>query len=144
MNFARWLFIIAISAMMGCSGPNSRLQNRHAILYVFDDNPGKRMLAITGRQWRGIWGPEGWVGYENSGYWITLEGNGPVYKNPRFQDNPPDFQCIGEVTLDSQHHQVTIEMRRVISKPDEPIRTTPHPANGTCDFEIKKGSPLLE
>ena len=96
------------------------------------------MLAVARREWVGIWGPEGWVGYRNEGYWITLNGKGPVFTNPDFYDDPPEYHCIGEVTLDLEHKRVTLAMRRVVSKPGQAVRTRRHPANGTYEIESVK------
>jgi hypothetical protein len=97
-------------------------------LIVF--GPGKVDVLITHRAWGGFWGPEGYIGYEQRHYRAGLRGIGPTFTNPSFQDNPPDIRCAGTITLDHEHNQVVIKMRRITSRSGEPERSKPHPASG--------------
>jgi len=94
------VFIAAIFS--GCSTQQSK--SDHVTLIEVDS--GKLLLAITKSQWGGILGPHGYVGSERVGYWAALEGSGPVFTNPHFQDDPADFRCVGTITLDREHGKV--------------------------------------
>ena len=92
-------------------------------------------ISINKILWEGIVGIHGYVGYSPSHYWAGLRGSGPVYINPIFQDNPPRIKCVGTITLDRARNSVVVKMNRIISKEGEPLRTTPHPANGTYPIQ---------
>jgi len=106
---------------------------RHASLIKTSSD--KMWLSITKREWGGVLGPHGYVGHQWYGYCIELDGVGPIFTNPPFHDNPPDFRCVDTVTLDRDHDRVIVNMRRVISKPGAPEHTRPHPGNGTYTIE---------
>jgi len=96
--------------------------------------PGSLCLEICSTSWEpllGVDGPGGRrTGYE---YWSILEGDGPVFKNPVLHENgfSRPFVNLGTITIDKKSRKVVIDLRRVVSKPDEPERTEPSPANGT-------------
>ena len=99
-------------------------------------------LRFCHRYWGGIMGPHGYVGYQTSSYVAALEGVGPTFINPRFQDNPPDFRCVGSITLDRKNNRVVVAMWRVITAPGKPDQKKAHPANGTYNIEsVRKGMP---
>jgi hypothetical protein len=106
-----------------------RHENRGSIELV-ELSPGKSLLLIETRQWGGLLGPDGFIGYIHITYMAALEGSGPVFTNPHFSDNP-QFRCVGTITMDRKHNHVIIKMRRIQSKPGEQERTVSHPANGT-------------
>jgi hypothetical protein len=58
-----------------------------------------------------------------------------VFIDPKFQDNPGHFSCVGTITLDREHKRVSVNMRRIVSGPGKPVRTKAHPANGTYPIE---------
>ena len=124
-------FILTVFALTGCAS----FRNSHDHCVLIEKSPGKLLLAITKPQWGGVFGPHGYVGYETIGYWAALEGSGPVFVNPHFQDNPSRFHCIGTITLDREHNRVTVNMRRMVSDIGKAERTKPHPANGTYTIE---------
>jgi|SRR5947209_17085793 len=120
-------------ASWGCLGTKGTDNGEHVVLVRKASD--KLLLAITKREWGGLLGLHGYVGYRHVGYWAALGGAGPIFVNPHFQDNPSDFQCKGTITLDTAGRRVTIEMWRIVSKPGEPERIKPHPANGTFTIE---------
>src|SRR5260221_13589992 len=94
----RAFFLFALAAGILSSCTTSPRECDHAIL--FESGPGKLLLAVSRTQWEGFWGPEGYIGNQQTGYWAALEGGGPVFINPHFQDNPSTFHCVGTITLD--------------------------------------------
>ncbi|HVV71338.1 MAG TPA: hypothetical protein VHI52_07545 [Verrucomicrobiae bacterium] len=136
-----WRFLAAIvlpAALLSCK--TSEDARTHVTLIQVSDNRSLLSIAIGERV--GIWGPEGYVRSRTAGFWAALEGAGPVYINPHFQDDSSDFPCIGSITVDRDHNKVTLDMHRVLSKPGEATRTKPHPANGTYGIEaIRKARP---
>ncbi len=125
--------VLLSMASVGCVSSEDSKQREHVVL--IRKAPGKQLLPIAKRERVGIWGRDGYVGYRTAGYWAALDGNGPTFVNPHFQDDSSDFRCIGTIKLDIEHSKVTIQMRRVVSMPGEPERTKPHPANGTYSIE---------
>jgi hypothetical protein len=121
------LVILAI-CVIGCATTKRADKNVHVTL--IRKAPGKQLLAITRDEWGGLWGAHGYIGYERVGYWAALEGTGPVYVNPHFQDSPSDFKCVGTITINQQTNSVTIEMERIVSGSRQPQETIPHPING--------------
>lgn len=136
-----WLLLAAVAlavVLSACKTPEDA-RTHVALIQVSDD---RCLLSVAMRERVGIWGPEGYVGSRTGGFWAALEGNGPVYIDPHFQDYSSDFPCIGSITFDREHHKVTLDMQRVVSKPGESKRTKPHPANGTYAIEtIRKARP---
>src|SRR4051812_34310944 len=130
------LILLLASALVGCAGTRDPYGHDRADLVEIE--AGKTLLAINHREWGGLLGPHGYIGYRSNGYLTALEGSGPVFINPHFLDNPPFIPCIGTITLDREHNKVTVNMRRIVSKPEEPVRTKPHPANGTFTIESVK------
>jgi hypothetical protein len=126
----------------GCAIEKGDTSSTHCILV--EKEPGKLLLGFSKREWGGFYGPEGYVGYRYVGYWAALEGDGPEYVNPHFQDNPSEFKCVGTITLDKGQNEATVKMQRVVSKEGEPERTTPHPANGTYHIEIVRKAKSYE
>ncbi len=127
------LLVLVIIAPVGCVSFKDSKQGDHVVL--IRKAPGKQLLSIAKRERVGIWGPDGYVGYRTAGYWVALDGNGPTFVNPHFQDDSSDFRCNGSITLDIEHRKVKVEMRRIVSKPGASERTKPHPANGTYTIE---------
>lgn len=95
---------------------------------------GKTQIIIRGDVWRGLITPHGFGGYaHNIYYWSTLQGDGPIYANPILWENAPiSFQHdhVGSISIDKISRNVAIDLRRIISRPGEPQRTEPSPANG--------------
>ena len=112
----------------GCAATNDL--NGYDEVHLVDLEPGNMMLSIGKRHWDGFWGIEGYIGFRKSHYYATLEGTGPTFTNPVFEDSPP-FPCVGMITLDREHGRVTIKLQRVISEEGKPERRESHPANGT-------------
>ena len=80
-------------------------------------------------------GPDGYTGHHKVTYWAALAGSGPTFVNPHFADVPQEYHCIGAINVDLDHKLVSIDMRRIVSKPGEPEETRPHPANGVHRIE---------
>src|SRR5689334_14466054 len=95
---------LAALIVSGCANPKSA---SNVTLYVLANQPGKSLLDINSRQWGGFWGPEGYVGHRYITYWAGLEGQGPIFHDPHFEDSPSDFNCIGDIVLDMQRREVT-------------------------------------
>ena len=123
--------ICVLLAFSGCK--TSKDEQTHVTLIQLSAD--KSLLAIAKPERVGIIGPDGYVGWRTAGYWAALQGPGPVYDNPHFQDDSSDLPCIGRITLDRGHNEVTIDMKRVVSKSGGMEQTKPHPANGTYVIE---------
>jgi len=142
MSFRNTLILLlSISTCIGCGESREHPNHDRAVLYT-SKRPGVQLLNIFHKQWLGGFGPDGFVGYKFVGYWATIEGEGPVYNNPKFEDNPSGIECIGTIKMDLAHNQVTIDMQRIISKPGEPQRTEPHPSNGIYPIELSTSVPV--
>src|SRR3954470_1888817 len=100
----------AIACWFGCAGRGSAPESEH--VDIVEHTPSKFTLLISKREWGGITGPHGYVGNEIRHYKAELNGTGPTFINPRFQDNPPDNKCVGKIILDGPHSTVTLDMRR--------------------------------
>jgi hypothetical protein len=136
--------LVALAIGSGCqfsairNGREAEPRNKYAELRLGSDD--RMQVLICADVWRGqFFTPEGprWV--ENYlYYWVTLRGRGPDYIDPIFHKNSPipSEPHVGTITVDQQKREVTINLRRVVSKPGEPQRTEPSPANGT--YPIKK------
>ena|SRR5882757_570438 len=137
--------LVILSLLTGCAGSREPNNRDHAELV--EHPSGKIEVVITKWQWEGFWGSEGYIGSRPNHYSAILSGNGPVFNNPSFIDNPPTIRCVGTITLDREHKKVIVNMRRITSKPGESERTKPHPANGTYPIEstrnAKAGEPSL-
>jgi len=120
---------LLLAMLTGCIGSRDRHVCDNAEL--IEQGPGETELRFCHRDWGGVMGPHGYVGYQTTSYGAALEGSGPTFTNPIFQDNPPDFKCTGSITLDREHNRVVVAMWRIISAPGEPDRRQAHPANGT-------------
>ena len=129
MAALHWTALPALAlCLTSCVGQGPGL--RHDAAELIEIAPDKTLANITKREWAGFWGPEGYVGYKVYGYTAALSGDGPVFVDPHFVDNPPSFHCVGTITLDRDHKRITVNLRRVVSKEGEPETTKPHPANG--------------
>lgn len=129
------IHLVALVSVLcvGCVSAKNKTQNGQVALVLFA--PGKQLLSIAKREKVGIWGPEGYVGSRTAGYWAALEGDGPVFVNPHFQDDSSDLPCVGTIALDMARRTVTLDLHRVVSRPGEAKRTKPHPANGMYHIE---------
>jgi hypothetical protein len=116
---------VLAALLVGCA--STEHQDHVTLIEV---GPDKQLLLVTKRYWAGLWGPEGYIGHENATYWIALSGPGPTFVNPHFEGSRFGAGCIGTVVLDREHHRVSLDMRRVISKDGTVNRTKPHPING--------------
>jgi hypothetical protein len=81
---------LILSLMTGCTGPAHPKTHDGAIL--IEQGTGEVELRFWKRSWGGIFGVHGWVGYVTYSYAAALEGSGPIFTNPKFQDNP-GFHC---------------------------------------------------
>ena len=96
-------------------------------------------LQIKSKYWLPLLGPDGPGGpREKAEFWINLKGQGPVYQDPDLIYNDPieETHNRGTITIDKKKKQVIIDLQRIISKPDEPEKIEPSPANGT--YRLKR------
>jgi hypothetical protein len=122
------LFLLSL-ILAGCAHADD-LSKNHVELFEVKSNIV--ILSIQHREWSGLFGPHGFGGFENVGYWATLEGAGPKFTNPKFDDNPHGIHCVGTIVLDREHNRVTIDMQRIIlSESGKTNQIKSHPANGT-------------
>jgi hypothetical protein len=95
----------------------------------------KICLQINSPYWEPLLGPDGFGGKrEMPLYFSYLEGIGPEYRDPEFGTaSSPSLKSrhLGTIMVDKQNKRVIIDLQRVVSKPGEPQRTEPSPANGT-------------
>jgi hypothetical protein len=100
---------------------------------------GTVCLKIVAKSWDPIIGPDGFGGpREDVFYWMNLTGVGPIFRDPALDERNghPPLRHLGTITIDKKNSRVTIDLQRVISKPGEPLKTEPSPANGT--YRIKR------
>jgi len=129
------LLLFSYCILVSISGCATRPADHVELL---DKEPGKVILGIAKQQWGGLIGPEGYVGYQTWTYWAALAGDGPEFVDPHIEGGNGE-PCIGTILLDREHNKVTINMKRIVSAPGYPLRTIPHPANGTYKIdEIRK------
>ena len=121
--------ITAIPLLLtGCAG-STYLNGCHGA-EILKQEPGEMELRYCRMALRHPFGPHGIESFrEPIVYGVALIGNGPVYIDPPFVGDFP-FRCVGSVILDCEHNRVTMNMRRIVSKPGTPERTKPQPANG--------------
>ena len=99
---------------------------------------GSLCLEICSTSWVPLLGSDGFggrrTGYE---YWSILDGAGPVYIDPVLHENGLNrpFVNRGTITIDQKKKVVIIDLRRVVSGAEEPVRTEPSPANGTYSLK---------
>src|SRR2546423_15444304 len=91
------LALILLVVLTGCTSTAERKECKSADLVEY--SPTERELRYCKRLWGGIVGPDGYVGFKSVGYLALLEGPGPVFVNPRFQDNPGDYRCTGIIQM---------------------------------------------
>ena len=124
------MVVTAITLMLSaCMSGKPNATNRYVDLV--DRGLAGLDVLITREEWGGFWGPEGYIGFQTRDYRANLVGNGPVYTNPWFADDPPSIRCVGTITIDRERGVVMVNMRRVVSNTGERERTKAHPANGT-------------
>jgi hypothetical protein len=130
--------LVMVLTLAGCAGDRTADGAFHVTLVK--KGPGKMTLEITRHEQVIVTGPDGYMGSRKVTYWAALAGDGPTFVNPHFADSPTEYHCIGSITLDTSHELVSIDMRRIVSKPGEPEETAPHPANGVYHIEKMKES----
>lgn len=141
MKAAVIVFFCALFALLaGCVNSFDNNTGQGATLVIHGS--GEIELAFCKRSWQGMVTPHGFGGYEYIVYKAALIGEGPIFSDPPFQDNPPDFHCFGTITLDREHREVTVNMRRGLSKKGE--KTRPHPANGTYRVTSERDANAME
>lgn len=128
-----WVMLLA-----GCAGYNSADNSFHVKLVR--NAPEKMMLEISRQEPFAVAGSDGYVGHHKVTYWAALAGTGPTFVNPHFADSPAEYHCLGSITVDLDHSLVSINMRRIVSKPGEPEQAEPHPANGVHRIEKIRNS----
>ena len=142
MSILRTILLVLAVTVSACTSPTKGKGVTRVEL--IRKGEGKMLLSITRREWEGVVGPHGFVGYSTVGYWAALDGAGPSFENPHFQDNPSDFRCVGSITVDLVKRSVRIEMKRIVSKTGEVERLRPHPVNGTYSIDAVRDAKLEE
>ena len=71
----------AIVPMTGCAESRNHHDRDRAEQYA-GRNPDENLFCIIHREWVSLVGPHGFEGHRNIGYWVTLVGDGPVFKTP--------------------------------------------------------------
>jgi hypothetical protein len=96
---------------------------------------GRISLDINSYEREPFIGPAGFGGFRRVMlYFAELNGDGPVYKNPIFgRCDAPKLRSRhwGTISVDTAKKEVVIDLREVISTPDEPLKTKLSAANGT-------------
>ena len=102
---------------------------------TLDNVSDKTVLNIDANERVPLVGPDGPGGSRRvSLYFADLNDAGPVYSNPVFgKSSAPELKvrCLGTITVDTKSKKVIINLQQIISKPSEPLKTEPCPANGT-------------
>ena len=128
----RGIFILVLAAALaGCAMPKDN--DFHVTLV--QQGPDKAMLEISRREPVVVTGPDAYTAQHKVTYSAALAGAGPTFVNPHFSDVPPEYHCVGSISLDLEHEMVSINMQRIVSKPGQPQETEPHPANGLHRIE---------
>jgi hypothetical protein len=108
-------------------------------LFPISKAVGTVHLEIKTSIWVPLVGPDGFGGArEGYEYWANLAGEGPIYHDPDLAENGRfEFSHNqGTITIDKKDKKVIIDLHRIISKPGEPLKTEPSPANGI--YRIKR------
>jgi hypothetical protein len=127
------LILLAAIILAGCATPKD--DDFH--IELVKQGPDKAMLEISHRAPVDVGGDgtNGFTAMHKVTYWAALSGPGPTFVNPHFADVPEEYHCVGTISLDLEHEMVNIDLRRIVSKPDELLQTVPHPANGLHRIE---------
>jgi hypothetical protein len=132
MNKCCFIAVLITISLIGCAEPGNSNAHNGAVIYV---GRNSSEVVITMRRFKGIVGPDGFVGFRDLHYSAKLDGTGPVYAHPDFVDDL-HYPCIGSIYVDWEHDRVTVNMRRVVKETaGEVQQTKEHPANGT--YSIK-------
>jgi hypothetical protein len=127
--------ILMVATMLGCASPGDPGE-RYVELRIASDT--KMQMLIRSDVWRGFVTPHGYGGYaHNIHSWVTLDGPGPVFVDPKFTENSnTQFKHTGEITVNRPSGKVTVNLQKIVSKTGEPLRKEPSSANGI--YVIKK------
>jgi hypothetical protein len=145
------LFVILSAAFIcGCAyiPPSTDKTNWYAVLEnggpekysPVSKVSGTVCLKIMVKFWRPLITADGGPGGPTEGwlYWVNLTGEGPVYHDQAIhEDNGyPTPRQLGTISIDKKNKKVIIDLQQLVSKPGEPLKTEPSPANGT--YRIKR------
>lgn len=137
--------LLALVVLMGCQ-IRADEPDRYAELRT--DSLGRTQVLIRADVWRGIFTIHGFGGYvHNIYYWTTLKGEGTDYHDPVFNVNglaSEQFIHRGTITVDRKNKRVAIDLKRVVSKPGEPEKLEPSPANGTYPIKKTNREPFMK
>ena len=104
-------------------------------------------VVIFANQWGGLFTVHG-LGpgiVQNLHYWVTLNGPGPIYRNPKlYQNGRAQYEHVGTITVDRSAKRVVIDLERVISRPNAPNLLEPSPANGSYRIRRISEEPYLD
>jgi hypothetical protein len=130
-------FIMSFSGCIAVTKPPDQVE-------LLEVDAGRHLLGIAIERSGALLPRSGGImGYDASSYWAELEGSGPIFVNPPFVGGSGE-PCIGTITLDREHSEVTIKLRRIVSAPGEPLKTKPHPANGTYKINTVRKANFYE
>ena len=104
---------------------------------LIDFGAGRLLLKINKREWAGLWGPEGYVGYRYRTYYAGLEGDGPFYTDPPYEELSDYKHFVGTITIDRERNRVIVKIKRVMLG-----RETTDPGSGTYAIKtVRKPGP---
>lgn len=135
--------LVFVGSVCGCASNTTQLK-KYAELRI--DNNEKMQLLICYDEWLGVVTVHGYGGYAHGiDCWAALIGKGPVYVDPIFHENAPipPQTYRGTITIDREHQQAIIDLRRVISNPGDPERLEAISANGTYPIRRTNHEPFL-
>jgi hypothetical protein len=133
MKLVSFLCIVS-SLFIGCATTSSS-ERDEAILIDF--GRGRLMLQINKLEWAGLWGAEGYIGYRYRTYYAGLEGGGPVYADPPYEEISDCSHFLGTITIDRERNRVIVKIKRVNRG-----RETTDPGSGTYAIKtVRKPGP---
>ena len=135
-------FGLAIACLLavvvaGLALPDERSDPKNKYAEIRLTSTNRFQVLICANKWQGLFTAHGFGGYKYCIlYWSTLDGSGPIYKNPVFHKNDIEqFDHIGTIEISRDRKQLVINLERITSKLGGPQKTEPSPANGT--YKIK-------
>ena len=116
---------------------------KYAELRVAKD--GRSQVLIQSKQWTGIMTIHGYGGYEVTTYcWVTLTGDGPIYKDPKLIINSGTrFAHRGVIEVDRMAKQVVIKLEQSRVEKTQSAIWEPSIANGTYRIREINDEPFL-
>ncbi|MEJ1974202.1 MAG: hypothetical protein WDM96_17615 [Lacunisphaera sp.] len=142
-------FVLLAALVVGCAYVPASENKSKWFAILENGGPGKLTpvsqvagtvyLEIAAKLWDPIIGPDGFGGPRTGyNYWTNLAGVGPVYRDPDLAENGrlEWSHHRGTIMIDKKNKKVIVDLQRIVSKPGEPEKLEPSPANGT--YPIKR------